>query len=367
MYQAIKAAAPADKASMFDLDDDLDGFDTDFTRIMNRNMFTNEWKKLIVEETADDFSKLKFEGKILIQICFAILIYLSLNSSCLIVPNLPNPKSVATEQNKGRASFPYIPNALVDLISSTTFTQLSPTFWILNKTKGLELELSWNPIKGATGSEISRIIGDEVEKIDYMDKMCIGCEYEELLPNELVPDENEAETILISEREEVSSKPRSKKSGSDASVISGVIATQVHKIPEKDHEIRGDGASVKSIEPDANDTKLTRKTTPWTMELCDSPTQSVTTNQTDNFTLLSTHDLSPKRTSNTEKDANDHGIENSSCVDKQTAVLPLARRRMISQIFFADNFSATKSINNFLLLRGRKEMTVADRGINYWQ
>jgi len=122
MYQAIKAAAPADKASMFDLDDDLDGFDTDFTRIMNRNMFTNEWKKLIVEETADDFSKLKFEGKILIQICFAILIYLSLNSSCLIVPNLPNPKSVATEQNKGRASFPYIPNALVDLISSTTFT-----------------------------------------------------------------------------------------------------------------------------------------------------------------------------------------------------------------------------------------------------
>ena len=98
MYQAIKAAAPADKASMFDLDDDLDGFDTDFTRIMNRNMFTDEWKKLIVEETADDFSKLKFEGKILIQICFAILIYLSLNSSCLIVPNLPSPNRFRTYQ-----------------------------------------------------------------------------------------------------------------------------------------------------------------------------------------------------------------------------------------------------------------------------
>ncbi|CAG8539461.1 8806_t:CDS:2 [Paraglomus brasilianum] len=36
-HKAIKAVAPADKASTLDLDDD-------FTRIMNRNMFTDEWK-----------------------------------------------------------------------------------------------------------------------------------------------------------------------------------------------------------------------------------------------------------------------------------------------------------------------------------
>ena len=70
IYQAIKAVASADKTSMFDLDDDLDGFDTDFAKIINRDMFTDEWKKLIVEETADDFSKLKFEGRVLTQICF---------------------------------------------------------------------------------------------------------------------------------------------------------------------------------------------------------------------------------------------------------------------------------------------------------
>ncbi|CAG8612643.1 8824_t:CDS:10, partial [Paraglomus occultum] len=331
MYQAIEAVASADKTSTFDLDSDLDGLDTDLTKVINRNMFADEWEKLIVEETADDFSKLKFK-----------------------VPNLPNPKSVVTEQNKARASFPYIPNALVDLISSATFTQLSQPSWILNKTTSLELDLSWNPIKGATGPEILRII-DEVENIDHMDNMCIGCEYEELPTNELVPDENEAETMLLSEREEGSSKPRSKKHAGDAGVISDVTKTQVHENSEKDHETRGDGALVSSVESGADDTKLTRKTTPWTMELCDSPTQSVTTNQTDKSTIPpSAHGLSPNRISHIGKDAN-----GDSCVDRQMAVLPLARgKRMISHIFFADNFSATKSINNFLLLRGKKKMEI---------
>ncbi|CAG8524638.1 13568_t:CDS:10 [Racocetra fulgida] len=312
-FLASRESIQLDATFMHQKLEDQTALQSDLEKMLKVENPDENWKSVIMWQSMDELEGLKFK-----------------------VPQLPHPVSQITRGsvNDDGVSFPLIPTQISDLIAHPNSTHSD--FQILTSFSGmkaLEFELHWNPIKNTSHIEFEQIVDVNLpsqEISDILEELCSCANDDDILDTINVKFEIHDPYLTTGKKmhEEMLAKKDLLHSHLKSHHQKGVpVGLSSYDKSNKDNDVHTNDVDLSDFSPTDGEVPVEDSLLYF--------------NEQQNFnTLRNTSSICNEVSSKTLFDFKD--IQNSS-----------TKPNIVKSRYFADTFSATKSIDDFLILRGK--------------